>query len=62
MNLIDAVEEYILAKMKMTECMQKHFRQVCHNCSNYSKCNQYNMYVEAWVNLQKTYLEEIGKT
>lgn len=56
--MIDAVAEYILAKIEMTECMQKNFRQVCHNCKKYVRCSKYNNYVEAWLNLQKQFLEE----
>lgn len=57
LEIINTVAEYIEAKIEMTECMQKHFRQVCHNCKKYSNCKKYNNYVNAWINLQKTFLK-----
>ena len=53
--LRDAVGRYIRAKVVMTHCRQKHMRQVCHVCSNYTICPVYGAYVEAWVRLQRVY-------
>ena len=60
-EMIEAAGNYILTKIDMTECMQKHFRQVCHKCNKYSKCKLYSEYVESWINLQKAFLEETEK-
>jgi len=54
-NLRNYVGRYIRAKIKMTECMQNHFRQVCHVCKSYSLCSIYSNYIDAWMKLQKAY-------
>jgi len=54
-NLREAVRVYIEAKVKLTLCMQEHFRQVCHPCREYARCLVYAGYVETWMNLQKAY-------
>ena len=53
-----ATLEYIAAKISLTNCMQKHFRQVCHVCKKYAKCKVYAKYVEAWIELQKSVKEQ----
>lgn len=59
MSLKEAVRLYIETKAALTGCMQKHFRQVCHNCKLYSRCEVYANYVDAWINLQAAYKEGI---
>lgn len=56
-NIVNTIAAYTLAKIDLTECMQKNFRQVCHNCKNYCGCETYNNYVEAWMNLQKSFMK-----
>ena len=56
--MIKQVGEYILAKIEMTECMQKEFKQLCHTCKKYPTCKLYRNYVETWLNLQNAFLEE----
>jgi hypothetical protein len=56
--MIEAVGNYILAKIEMTECMQKNFRQLCSKCKKYATCDKYNNYVDAWTKLQKAFLGE----
>jgi len=60
-KLREAVFFYIEAKKGLTFCMGKHFRQVCHNCKEYSKCLIYSGYVQAWMNLQDSYYVEKGE-
>ena len=57
-KLKEVVRLYIEAKIKLTLCMQKHFKQVCHSCKEYARCSVYSNYVEAWMNLQKAYKKE----
>lgn len=57
-NLTKYVGRYIRAKIKMTLCKQKHFKQVCHNCKAYANCHVYGKYVDAWIKLQKAYKRE----
>jgi len=59
LELIEAVGEYILAKIELTECMQKHLRQVCQNCKKYPFCKIYEDYIEKWIILQKTYSNKL---
>ena len=53
MYLLEAVERYIRAKKVHTDCMQRHFRQLCQNCPGYSSCPVYGEYVNAWIELQE---------
>lgn len=57
-KLREAVFLYIEAKKELTSCRGKHFRQVCHNCKEYSECLVYSTYVQAWMNLQDSYYVE----
>jgi len=57
-KLREAVFLYIEAKKGLTKCMGEHFRQVCHNCNEYTNCLVYNEYVQAWMNLQDSYYVE----
>lgn len=52
-NLKIVVILYVKAKIKLTECMQRHFRQLCSKCKEYSNCKIYNNYVNRWTKLQK---------
>lgn len=56
-GLYRIVLDYIEAKVNLTECMQKHFRQVCHNCDKYFQCKVYAKYVDTWIELQNEFLE-----
>ena len=47
------VYNYVKQKIKMTNCMQKNFRQLCSKCRKYNNCKVYADYVEAWMQLQK---------
>ena len=57
-KLREAVFLYIEAMKRLTNCRQEHFRQVCHTCKKYAGCLVYSGYVEAWMNLQKSYYPE----
>ena len=59
--MIEEVGNYILAKIEMTECMQKYFRAVCFKCKKYANCKIYSNYVEAWMKLQEAFLEGTEK-
>ena len=47
-----AAKRYIKAKITMTNCMQKHFRQKCNWCNKYDGCRIYRDYVDKWMDLQ----------
>jgi hypothetical protein len=53
---IIAIENFVDATKQKTACMQEHFRQVCHNCKEYSGCATYSCFVEAWMELQRVIL------
>jgi hypothetical protein len=53
------VKAYVESKSKMTRCMGKHFRQVCHNCPQYFDCKVYLDYYDAWIKLQGLLREDI---
>jgi len=61
-KLEQAVLFYIEAKKRLTSCMQNHFKQVCHTCKEYAKCSIYNEYVEAWMQLQNSYKDQLNKS
>lgn len=51
--MIKEAKRYVDAKIAKTNCMQKHFRQLCNKCKKYNRCSIYNEYVDAWMELQK---------
>jgi len=57
-KLRKAVFLYIKTKKRLTACMGKHFRQVCHTCKEYAKCPVYSNHFSAWINLQDSYYIE----
>jgi hypothetical protein len=53
-SLREIVKRYIQAKIKMTKCMQIHFKQLCHTCKEFNTgCNTYSAYCEVWMELQR---------
>ena len=46
------VQYYVDSKIELTNCMQKHFRQLCSRCNEYARCKVYSKYVDAWIRLQ----------
>jgi len=52
-NNFTVVKNYVDSKIELTKCMQKHFRQVCHNCRKYVGCSVYSNYTKAWFALQR---------
>jgi hypothetical protein len=57
-GLRKAAGRFIKARKRLTKCQQKHFRQVCHVCKEYSRCEVYAEYVDAWIELQKAFEED----
>lgn len=52
MDLLTAAKKYRNAKIRLTKCQQAHFRQVCHRCAKYARCEVYSTYADAWMDLQ----------
>jgi len=52
-DIENAAYRYVVAKVALTKCMQKHFRQLCNRCKHYDRCDVYATYVDSWINLQK---------
>lgn len=54
MKIKEAAINYVGAKIALTNCMQKHFRQLCQRCKYWNKCLVYSKYVQAWMDLQES--------
>jgi len=55
---MNAVKYYVQSKIELTNCMQKHFRQLCSRCTEYARCKVYSKYVDAWIRLQELARQE----
>jgi len=60
-QMIAVVTRYIRAVQAVVQCKGKNFRQVCHNCRNYSNCLTYLEMYEAWNSLQYQ-VNSVGET
>lgn len=52
-RITEAANRYVKARIANTKCMQRHFRQICSKCRDYSSCACYEELVDTWINLQK---------
>jgi len=50
---VKAALSYVRLRKAKTECLQKHFKQLCNRCKDFAQCELYSNYVEAWMDLQK---------
>jgi len=51
-EVTNRVVNYIDTKKRITLCKQKHFKQLCQRCKEYSKCGLYADHVDSWIKLQ----------
>ena len=52
-KLIETTKKYVQAKIEMTECKQRNFKQLCSRCRFYSNCNVYSNYCDCWMKLER---------
>ena len=54
MNLYEIAKQYVDAKIEMTKCKQKHFKQLCSRCGSFSRgCKVYDSYCASWMKLER---------
>jgi len=53
MDLEEIAKQYVDRKIRMTKCMQKHFRQLCSRCKKWHGCSIYLEYFDAWKALER---------
>jgi hypothetical protein len=53
-NLKKITKKYVQAKIEMTKCQQKHFKQLCSRCGSFHYgCKVYDRYCAAWMRLER---------
>jgi hypothetical protein len=51
-TLYELATTYVDTRIKMTNCMNKRFKQLCNRCGSYTRCTIYAEYVDSWIGLE----------
>ena len=54
MTLHEIAKQYVDAKIEMTKCKQKQFKQLCNRCGSFRYgCKVYDRYCASWMKLER---------